>query len=342
MNAFTAAKRTALVTLAIPLILLSASLSFADDDEKAPFLGVVLQEITTSMGKALQLDDGQGVMVSEIVDDSAADKAGLQDGDVILEFDGKKMESHKQLTRAIRKTSPGDKIELVILRAGHEKKLTVEMGEQEHDVHMQIIKEFVDGEHSPHVMIKTLKDGDDAWTVMGSDRGYMGVHLDNIQDQMADYFGVAETGGALITEVVEDSPAAEAGLKAGDVIIKLDDQEIDSTGALHQAMADTEKDQEVKVQVVRKGDKKTLKVKLDEMDQDLAHLQFFGQDGEFPVRTPKMLFHGQRSPHVQVFRDRDGDDFFEWHSKSDDMDELREELQQLKKELKEMRKELKK
>ena len=385
MFASPAAKRTALLVLTLPLLLLSASLSLADEQEKSPFLGVVLQDITSSMGKALQLDEDRGVMISEVVEDSAAEKAGLEDGDIILEFNGKEIATHKQLTRAIGKTSPGDKVELLILRAGKEKKLSAEMGEHEKnysfswnhgkngktiviegdgedlhhklmefhedldledleeldDIHVEILKEFQDGEHSPHVMIRRRgggKDGD--WTFFDSDRGYMGVHLDDIDGQMAEYFEVKD-GGALVTEVAEDSPAEQAGLKAGDVIVKLDDQDIHSTSALHKAMADTEKDQEVQVQVVRKGDRKTLKVKLGEMDEEMAGLRFFDKDDHFTVRAPKMVFHGKRHPRVQVFPDGDDEEFFEWHGDGE-LQDVREELKQLKEELKELRKEFKK
>jgi Cu/Ag efflux protein CusF len=377
-------KRLLLPVLAIPLIILSASLALADEDEKAPFLGVVLQDITTSMGKALQLDPDQGVMVSEIIKDSAADKAGLEDGDIILEYDGRQIESHNQLTRAIRKTSPGDKVELLVLRAGKEKTLRVEMGEQDkknrfawthakdgnvividgedeelhhklmklhedmdlddihEDIHVEIIKGLKGDKGFPQVMMKTSKDGN-SWSFFGSDRGYMGVHLDDIEGQMADFFEVAETGGALVTEVVADSPAEKAGLKAGDVIIKLDDAKIDSPDALHEAMADTEKDQEVAVQVVRKGDKKTIKVTLAEMDEAVTGMNFFGDDDDhFTIRAPKILYHGKHNPHVRIMGDHDGEGVFEWHSQGEDLDELRGEIKQLKEELKEIKKELQK
>ena len=68
----------------------------------------------------------------------------------------------------------------------------------------------------------------------------MGVNLDDLNEQMGEYFGVEGGKGALVTEVVEDSPAAKAGLKAGDVIVKLGEKDIDSSAALHKAMADTE------------------------------------------------------------------------------------------------------
>ena len=174
----------------------------------------------------------------------------------------------------------------------------------------------------------------------------MGIELDDLNEQLGKYFGVDDGEGALISRVSDDSPAAEAGLKAGDVIIKLNGEEIDDSGAVHHAMSDTEPTQEVEVKVVRKGKKKTIKVTLGEMPEGSfgPHMMHFDQDFDFPegfehdVRVvaphgkPRMPgMPGMHGRHKMMIRDS-----------SDNLSEVREELDQLRAELKDLKSELKK
>ena len=126
MNALSAAKRTTLILMSLLLILTTSA--FAKDKEQG-YLGVMLQQVTTSMSKALQLEEGQGVMINKVVDDGPAAEAGLEDGDVILSFDGKAIDKYSDLGKAMRKTSPGDTVELEILRGGERQTTKVELGE---------------------------------------------------------------------------------------------------------------------------------------------------------------------------------------------------------------------
>ena len=106
-------------------------------------------------------------MVNEVVDDSPAEKAGLEDGDVILEFNGKTIADDDDLVKAVRATSPGDNVKVVVLRGGKKKTLEVEIGKQETknvfflsedgDVHAPHYKEFE--KHGNKVIV--MSDGDD-------------------------------------------------------------------------------------------------------------------------------------------------------------------------------------
>ncbi len=83
--------------------------------------------------------------------------------------------------------------------------------------------------------------------------GWLGVNIDDLNPQLGDYFGVEDGDGVLVTAVVEDGPAAKAGLKAGDVIVKVGGDEVEDTGDLHETLAGTEADQKVKIEYLRKG-----------------------------------------------------------------------------------------
>lgn len=355
-------KRTPVLMLPL-LVLLAAPAALAGGDG---YLGVMLQDISPSMAKALQLGEREGVLVNEVVEDGPAAKAGLSEGDVILSFKGDTVADYGDLVDAVGDADPGDKAELVVLRNGKEKKIAVEIGERDDEVaffgdgdgrfhgrklknlsrKMKDMRWFGDGDHK--VMIAPDDDHTNVWigdhddvigALFNSDRGFMGVRLDDLNDQLGDYFGVKDGAGALVTSVNEDSPAAEAGLKAGDVIVAVGDEDIDSPDALHRVMSDTEPGQEVAVKVVRKGSGKSFKVTLAEMpESDIA----FFDDGEFPR---SFSFH---TPNVQVFGDPDDDDdtkirqLYRFRGDDDELDDMREELDQLRKELKEMREELKK
>ena len=352
MFAIPAAKRTLVLIMSLALLVFAAT---AVAGEEKGYLGVVLQDISPSMAKALQIEEDTGVMVNEVVDDSPAAKAGLEDGDVILSFNGEKITDYGDLTNAVRKTSPGDEVEVVVLRAGKKKNFAVEVGQHEAknvffmsdegDVHAPHFKHFEsDG---ANVWVMSDDENDVTWNVkkndfvFNSNRGYMGVHLDDINEQMGEYFGVEGGEGALVTEVVEDSPAAEAGLQAGDVITKVDDTEIASMSDLHEMVQGTEKDQKVQIGYMRKGKFSKVEVTLAEAPEtefsdqikimtDRAHNMHFSGPSKLHIKRAP---HGER--HVEVIREMHG-------GADEELQEMRDELEKMRQELEEMRNELKK
>jgi membrane-associated protease RseP (regulator of RpoE activity) len=342
MNAFTAAKRPLWVMLSV-VLLIGATAALAADKEESGYLGVMLQDLSPSMAKALQLGDQTGVLVNDVVDDSPAAKAGLEEGDLILEFNGVATPDPKALTKAVRKTSPGDEVQVVVLREGKKKTLDVEVGEREADNVMFFSSE--DGD-APDVEFFTKKGnkvmvmgkdghtnvwthGDDDFTfenvMFFGDRGYLGVHLDDLGEQLGEYFDVKDGKGALVTEVVADSPAAKAGLKAGDVIVAVGDEAVASAGDVHEAMSATEADQEVAIEVKRKGKSKNFTVTLAEMPADAfaRHIKITTDDNDFTWHAPRMKKH-------------------ELHRDQEELQEMRDELDKMRDELDKMRGELKK
>ena len=356
MQAFSAAKRITLTVLCFSF-LMAVPLAFAAE-EQSGYLGVMLQEISPSMAKALQLGEKSGVMISEVVDDSPADKAGLQDGDVIVEFQGQAVSDTQAFTKAVRQAKPGEKVEMVILHNGKEQTLWVDLGERKNDltwfnedgnqvlmlkgegdkdIQIKMLKDLHEGMPGGHeVIIKRMIDGDEDLSYFDTDRGFLGVSLDDIQGQMAEYFEVEDGKGVLVTEVTGDSPAAKAGLKAGDVIVSLGGESVATSGELHKVMASTKPGQEIDVKFIRKGKTKDLKVTLGEFPEGMMmkNIQVITDDDNFSIHAPKMLFHGQGSPHASGK--------MEWIQEKDELDQLRQELKQMQMELQEMKKELKK
>jgi membrane-associated protease RseP (regulator of RpoE activity) len=350
--------------LLLLLFLFTSSMALAEDEPG--YLGVFLQDLEPSMLKALQLDDQTGVLISDIADDSPAEEAGLEDGDIILEFDGTEITSSRRMTRAVRKSNAGDDVKVVVLRDGKKKTIEVTLGERKRNARIwsgNEVRTFrnAGGKDNMRVMkwnqdddghIEIITDGDMAdihfdhdVVYVGKDRGFLGIHLDNLSSQLADYFGVEEGEGVLVTEVNDDGPAEKAGLKAGDVIVKVDGQSVGTSGEVHKALSGTEADQNVTIELKRKGATKEFEVTLGETpeNQFFKKLEIFGEDGHYNIRSPKMKRH--MAPHIQHKGDFDDEDhdvmFFRSDDDEEDLKELREELKEMKKELKKIKEELK-
>ncbi|MBU8869643.1 MAG: PDZ domain-containing protein [Gemmatimonadales bacterium] len=358
MSTINAGKRLPLFVFSL-MILFTSSLALAGDDPG--YLGVYLQDLEPSMVKALQLDDKSGVLISEIVEDSPAQKAGLEDGDVILIFNGKEIESSKVLTKAVRKAGSGENVKVVILRDGKEKTLKVELGEQDDETFIyngdklkKLLKLKELKELGKLDSLKWIEEEDCHIEIFEGNRGVMGIHIDDLSEQMGEYFDVENGEGVLVTEIVKDGAAGKAGMKAGDVIVKMDGQNISSTGELHKALADTEAEQEMKVEVRRKGDKKEFKVTLGEASGQEFIRKIKIMDGEHHnLRTPRMKMH--MGSHFKHQKDLHGEDHnvFLYHDDDEegrivikrhgnDLEELRKELKNLKKELKVIQEKLEK
>ncbi len=327
MNALTNSRRL-LFTLA-SLSLMLAWVMTAQAGTSHGYLGVMLQDINPSMAKALQMGERSGVLIIEVVDNSPADEAGLTDGDVILEFNGEALDGPADLTAAMQGTEPGDKVKLLVLHDGDRKKIKIEVGEKEADEDR--------GLAFKHPRLKMWKSQDD--DAMGflkrmhfarEDRGFLGVSLADLSNQLGEYFNVKNGEGALISEVHEDSPAAQAGLKAGDVVIKLDDRDITSTESMLDAMSDTKPQDTVVLKVVRKGKQKSFKVTLDKMPDNefpQAMSGFPGCNGENTI----IRHHMKGAPQIQLLREEIEDG---------QLDQLHEELDQLRSDLDKLRGEM--
>jgi C-terminal processing protease CtpA/Prc len=304
--------------------------------KKTGWLGITMQNLSSHMAEALDLESDEGVLVDSVIDDSPAEAAGLEEGDVIIEFDGKEIEDTKDLSRAVKKTKPKEEVEITILRDGKERTLVAEIGEK---ASPDKTLYFYDKDHDRLGHLRHLPESKDIQIHRFGfgDHGYLGVQLQDLSEQLGDFFGVDEGEGALISEVLEDSPAEEAGLKAGDVIVRLDDEEVTSAREVQEYLADTDEGDEVELEVIRDRKKETFNATLGEVPDELAWV------GEKDIRIaiPKMhaIPWGDKRLHREDFEHD-----FEWFDREDfddEMEDLKEALEELRKELKELKKDLK-
>lgn len=174
------------------------------------YLGIGIQEITVERAKALKLRDEAGVEVTHVAPESPADKAGLKEGDVVLQYNGMKVEGLEQISRLVRETPVGREVKLDIFRNGAPLTVMARVGE--------------------HPAIPGMPDGfsfhmpDVPRTIQGLRSPMLGVEAESIEGQLAQFFGVSE--GVLVRTVMKGSPAEKAGVKAGDVIVRVDEAKV--------------------------------------------------------------------------------------------------------------------
>ena len=172
-------------------------------------------------------------------------------------------------------------------------------------------------------------------TVVEKPGGYLGVHIDEITDQLRDYFKIKGDGGVLITEVIENSPAETSGLQAGDIIVKINDQRISDPDELHLTIRSFEPDEKVNITVVRKGRQKSFNVILGEAESSQFAFRHFDKDS-FLNGIPGVFSPGYPFKWY-MFGDNMDDDYI---SHMQNRDDFTKQMDQLKKEMEELRNEL--
>ncbi len=265
------------------------------------FLGVHIDDVDSKMAKDLNLKEEYGAHVEKVIEDTAADKAGLKKDDVIVEWNDKRVESAAQLRRLVKETPVGRKVQLGLIREGEKQIVEVTIGESSgHHLEMKFLdpltelkfdesmKDYLEQvpktldkyiwhDEEGNIIIKGQKLDDlgktfkkDIFIFKG--RGRMGVMLQSLTPQLAEYFGLKEEKGALITSVQEDSPAEKAGLKAGDVIISIDGEEIEGPHDIVEIVHEKEEGT-LNVVVMRDKREKSFNVFLEKEEHLKKHLE---------------------------------------------------------------------
>ena len=193
------------------------------------YLGIGALEITQDRAKALNLKEVRGVEVAHVEDDSPAAKAGLKTGDVVLAYNGEKVEGVEQFIRMVRETPPGREVKMELWRNGGTQNVAVTVGARKGT----IIETPGGAVTVPIPPIPPIEIPRFEMSWQTPLLGIVGESLGN-EGQLADFFGVKE--GVLVKSVVRDSAAEKAGLKAGDVITKVDDASVSSTRDITSAL----------------------------------------------------------------------------------------------------------
>jgi serine protease Do len=226
------------------------------------FLGVNLQEINAQRAHDLKLKEEAGVEVTRVESDSPAERAGLKAGDVILEYNGEQVEGMEQFSRLVHETPPGRHVKLVISRDGVTQTLIAKIGQRRGP----LVAGFPHVEMAPMPAIPDLPS-----TLMMWRNPMLGVEAEELRGQLADYFGVQS--GVLVRSVVRGTPADKAGLKAGDVILKVDGRKVMTPGDVTSAVISSRNKKAIPIVLMRDHKELTLTASVDE---DNTGFRYFG------------------------------------------------------------------
>ncbi len=315
----------ATLLLLVLVVFLFLSLSWAEKtvkDKKQGWLGVYLQELTSGLKESMDLDEAtEGVLVSGVVEDSPAEEGGLEDGDVIISFNGKRVLSVDDLTSLVRKTSPKTKIELKVIRDGKRKIIQVTLGESSSS---SMYNPFPEG-----LQLEKKKGFPFKMSIFSGSK--LGISIQDLTDQLGNYFGVKNGEGVLITEVEKESPAEQAGLKAGDVIVEVDSRKVENSDELLEIVSDKEKGDKVNLEVFREKKPMRFSVTLQEAEEwsktvrpDMDKIKIFTEK----LKIPEPLIQKEFSTDERQLKK--------------ELEGLKEELEKLKEDLEKLRQEMKK
>ena len=234
------------------------------------FLGVYAEDISNANMSNYGLRNVRGVGITEVIKSSPAEKAGLKKGDVILRFDDETVTSVRKLNRLVSETAPDHSVKLGISRGGSDQEVTVTLAKRD-DLSNTIWQGMPRGEvfrtmpRGEFPKLDPFGENQEALVfALGSNRR-IGVSTQSLTKQLADYFGVTDGKGVLVTSVSEDSPAARAGIKAGDVITAIDGEKIEGSGDLSRAI-NKQKDGDVTLTIIRDKSPRTIKVTPEKME----------------------------------------------------------------------------
>jgi serine protease Do len=235
-------------------------------DEGSGWLGVEIGELTADKAKDLRLAEVRGVEVIDVEPDSPAAKAGLKEHDVITKYDGQSVEGTVQFRRLVRETPAGRNISLGISRNGAAQNITVELGDRSALLEKKMKGKMrdLDGVYAlsaPNFDFRL--DGPEIFGVTDGRTPQLGISAEDLSGQLGAYFGAPEGGGILVREVRAGTVADKAGLKAGDVIIKINSKPVSSLGDLRQQLRDKSDEKSVSLGILRKGSEMSVSVAIE-------------------------------------------------------------------------------
>jgi serine protease Do len=257
---------------------LSASGKFSDEAQKkeplkkSGWMGVSIQDVSEKIARREKLDTEEGAFVKEVEKNSPADSAGIQEGDVIVQFNKERIFDSDDLTKIVGRTVPGTKVDIVVVRDAQKRTLHLIVGKKK---------------SSKHQMFEVMPRIPDMHVFIGNH--ILGLQLLTLNEQLGEYFGAPNNEGVLVEEVEHESAAEKAGFKAGDIILRVGKKTVDAAEKIQKELQKYDEGDTVEFEVMRKGVKKIFSIEMEE-DQVVPQKFFF------------------RKPHIHEFRVNPFDD----------------------------------
>lgn len=193
------------------------------------WLGVYIQPVEDKVARALELSNRDGALVSDVVEDSPADKAGLKTGDVIIEFDGEKVSDPSHLKNMVSSSAPGKNSKVVIVRGGNRKTINVTLEE--------------------------LEQESQTFAVSDDNNMSLGIKVRDVSSSLAERYEIdPESSGVLVTDIDKKSNAYEAGIRVGDIITRVGTKKVSSSQNFRDLVDDL-KDQDSLLLLIKRGER---------------------------------------------------------------------------------------
>jgi len=193
------------------------------------WLGVLIQGINPELAESFGLEKPEGALVTQVIPDSPAEKAGLKEEDIIIKVDGRKIENHNELMRVISLSPVGKAVELTIVRKGKEKKIKVTLAARPED--------------------KALVASGTAPGKAGSEK--LGIEVSDPPLQTKKELGIDY--GVVVTRIDPFGIAAAGGIREGDVILKVNGEKIKNTADFEKYLRDVDSGDIIRLQLQRKN-----------------------------------------------------------------------------------------
>lgn len=253
-------------------------------DGDGSYLGIQSVEVTKENFSKYGLRDVRGVAVEKVIDGSPAQTAGLQNGDVIVKFNGEDVTSTRKLSRLISEVAPDHQTKISILRSGDDREITATVGKrpaarfgngsfattipsQLGRIQIPPMAEMAPMPPMAESPLFRQFPGESGVRVFSSGTSRrIGINVTPLSKQLSEHFDVAQ-GAVMIDDVRENSAAAKAGLKAGDIIVEIDGKEIKGNGDLTRTI-NQKKEGDVQLTIVRDKARQTISVTPEEVKGD--------------------------------------------------------------------------
>jgi serine protease Do len=258
-------------TILLTALGLAAATAFAQETHHAgvvtiqhagtSYLGIGVWDIPPERAKALKLKEERGIEVAHVEENSPAAKAGLKEGDVVLEYNGTAVQGMEQFVRLVKETPAGHQVKLAIWRNGAAQDVMVTVGARKNTVIETPNGPVTMPDIPPMPSMPPIEIPRFEMTWQSAMLGIEGESLGQHQ-QFAAFFGV--TDGVLVKTVIKNSAAEKAGLKAGDVIVKVDGANVGSTREITSQLRSVRSRKNVAVTAVRDKKEMSFTVNLDD------------------------------------------------------------------------------
>ena len=244
------------------------------------YLGLGVKEIDANRAKELKLREEHGVEVSYVDEDAPASKAGVKVSDVVVEYNGQRVEGKEQFIRLVGETPVGRQVKLNIIRQGSAMTISATIARRSNSIAVsRSARKIADDvrTETDKVRIQTDKlrvrlqeewgsNMPQPYISWSNDR--LGIQAESLSDQLANYFGVKE--GVLVRSVTKGSAAETAGVKAGDVIVKFDNIKVVTPREIAAQLRTSTPKKSIPMQLMRERKEMSLEVIMPEDNRRLA------------------------------------------------------------------------